>query len=182
MSNKQVSTLTLSATARSAIVAAYVEALSTNESTGSLVTQVCDVARKYTKGEAFSDEARSAIVSDIARARGWKGASAKSRCSEVNVVLKAHATLPEAIESYRTKAKRCQWHDSMKLARRLNAGDTIAQAVRAAFTTSDKPKGTPSGRVAGALKAWHKAEPRKRDAILKAAALLGLKLGIKVDA
>lgn len=180
MSNKQA--MTLSATARSAIVAAYVEALSTNESTGSLVTQVCDVARKYTKGEDLSDADRSAIVMDIAKARGWKGKSIKARSSEVNVVLKAHAELPEAIDAYRAKAKRCQWHDSMKLARRLNAGDSIAQAVKAAFVSGGKPKGTPSGRVAGALKAWHKAEPRKRDAILQAAALLGLKLGIKVDA
>lgn len=173
---------TLSSTARSAIVSSFVEALSANESTGSLVTQVCDVARKYTKGEDFSDEDRSAIVADISKARGWKGASAKSRCSEVNVVLKAHASLPEAIESYRTKAKRCQWHDSMKLARRLNAGDTIGQAVKAAFTKSESGTVSPSGRAAGALKAWFKAEPRKQKAIMEAAALLGLKLGVKLDA
>ena len=172
----------LSATARSAIVAAYIDALSANESTGSLVTQVCDVARKYTKGEAFSDDARTAIVADIAKARGWKGPSLKSRASEVNVVLKAHAQLPEAIDAFRTKAKRVQWHDSMKLARRLNAGDSIAAAVRAAFTKSEGSKVSPSGRTAGALKAGYKAEPRKRDAILKAAELLNLKLGIKLDA
>lgn len=173
---------TLTSTARSAIVSSFVEALSANESTGSLVTQVCDVARKYTKGEDFSDEDRSAIVADIAKARGWKGPSMKSRCSEVNVVLKAHASLPEAIESFRTKAKRCQWHDSMKMARRLNAGDSITQAVKAAFTKQESSTSTPSGRAAGALKAWFKAEPRKQKAILEAAALLGLKLGVKLDA
>lgn len=174
---------TLSTTARSAIVSSFVDALSANESTGSLVTQVCDVARKYTKGEDISDEDRSAIVSDIAKARGWKGASAKSRTSECNVVLKAHATLPEAIDAYRAKAKRVQWHDSMKLARRLNAGDSVTQAVKAAFATgTQSKKSTPSGRVAGALKAWFKDEPRKQKAILEAAALLGIKLGVKLDA
>lgn len=181
MSTKQ--SASLSTTARSAIVSSFVDALSANESTGSLVTQVCDVARKYTKGEEISDDDRSAIVTDIAKARGWKGKSAKSRMSEVNVVLKAHNTLPEAIEMYRAKAKRVQWHDSMKLARRLNAGDTIAQAVKAAFTTGGSSgQTTPSGRVAGALKSWFKAEPRKQKAILEAAALLGIKLGVKLDA
>jgi len=143
---------------------------------------VCDTARKYLKGAAISDEDRAAIVSDIAKARGWKGPSLRSRTSEVNVVLKAYNTLPEAIEMYRAKAKRVQWHDSMKLARRLNAGDTIAQAVRAVLTKGNSKQITPSGRVAGALKAWFKAEPRKQKAILEAAALLGLKLGVKLDA
>jgi hypothetical protein len=175
--------LTLSTTARSAIVASYVDALSANESTGSLVTQVCDVARKYTKGADIAEEDRSAIVADISKARGWKGKSAKSRCSEVNVVLRAHASLPEAIEAYRAKAKSVQWHDSMKLARRINAGDSITQAVKAAFVSGGSgAKVSPSGRTAGALKAWYKAEPRKREAILKAAELLNIKLGIKLDA
>lgn len=173
---------TLTATARSAIVSSFVDALATNESTGSLVTQVCDVARKYTKGADISDEDRSAIVSDIAKARGWGKNVLKQRASEVNVVLKAHASLPEAIDAFRTKAKRCQWHDSMKLARRLNAGDSISAAVRAAFTTKPGGDVSPSGRAAGALKAWFKAEPRKQKAILEAAALLGLKLGVKLDA
>jgi len=176
-------TNTLSTTARSAIVASFVEALAANESTGSLVTQVCNVANKYSKGEALSDEDRSAIVSDIAKARGWKPASAKVRISECNAVLKAAPTLPEAIDAFRERSKgRCQWHDGMKLARRLNAGDSITAAVKAAFTTKPGADVSPSGRVAGALKAWFKAEPRKQKAILEAAALLNIKLGVKLDA
>lgn len=173
----------LTSTARSAIVSSFVDAIAHNETSGSLVTQVCDVARKYLKGEAMGDEDRSAIIADIAKARGWKGASVKSRGSECNVVLKAYADLPEAIESYRTKAKRCQWHDSMKLARRINAGDSISKAV--AFALKAGKSGapvSPSGRVAGALKAWFKAEPRKQKAIMEAAALLNIKLGVKLDA
>lgn len=174
---------TLTSTARSAIVSSFVDALSANESTGSLVTQVCDVARKYLKGEAMADEDRTSIIADISKARGWKGASAKARHSEVNIVLKAYADLPEAIETLRTKAKRCQWHDSMKLARRINAGDTIAKAVAFATKAGSAGKVTsPSGRVAGALKAWFKAEPRKQKAIMEAAALLNIKLGVKLDA
>lgn len=173
----------LTGTARSAIVSSFVEALTTNESTGSLVTQVCDTAHKYLKGADMSDDDRKAIVADITKAKGWKGASVKARSSECNVVLRAYAKLPEAIQAYRNKARRVQWHDSMKLARRLNAGDSIAAAVRSAFTTgTQSKKSTPSGRVAGALKAWFKSVPAKRDAILKAAALLNIKLGVKLDA
>ena len=159
----------LTSTARSAIVASYVEALSANESTGSLVTQVCDVARKYLKGAEIAEDDRSAIVADISKARGWKGASAKSRTSEVNVVLRAYASLPEAIDAFRAKAKRVQWHDSMKLARRINAGDSITQAVKAAFTTGGASKGTPEGRAAGALSAlYDHLTGAKRAALVKA--------------
>ena len=72
---------TLSATARSAIVSTYITALNTAENTGALVTQVCDVANKYTKGEALNDEDMTAIVGGIARERGWKGPALKSRTS-----------------------------------------------------------------------------------------------------
>jgi len=158
MSSKQ--SLTLSTAARSAIVASYVKALDAHETSGSLVTQVCDTAHKYLKGEEIPEEDRKAIVADIARAKGWKGASAKSRMSECNVILRAYAKLGEAIEAFRTKAKRMQWHDAMKLARRLNAGDTIAQAV--AYAMKKKPgnknTSTPKGRVASALKAWYTSE------------------------
>jgi hypothetical protein len=164
-------------------VSSFVDALSANESTGSLVTQVCDVARKYLKGEAMADEDRTSIIADISKARGWKGPSAKSRTSECNIVLKAYADLPEAIDALRTKAKRCQWHDSMKLARRINAGDSISKAVAFALKAgSSGERVSPSGRTAGALKAWFKAEPRKQKAILEACALLGIKLGVKLDA
>lgn len=176
-------TNTLSTTARSAIVSSFVDALSANESTGSLVTQVCDTARKYLKGSEFMDEDRKAVISDIAKARGWKPNVMKQRTSEVNVVLKAYASLPEAIEAFKRKSSKCQWHDSMKLARRINAGDTVAQAVKAAFTQKEANKATASGRTAGALKAWFKeANATKREAILKAAELLNIKLGVKLDA
>jgi len=67
----------------------------------------------------------------------------------------------------------------MKLARRINAGDTIAQAVAFAMRKGSGTVVPPSGRVASALKAWALQEPRKIDAIRKAAAILGLKLKIE---
>src|ERR1044072_8113355 len=104
---KPTQTIGLSNTARTAIVASYVEALSNAENTGALVTQVCDVANRYTKGEVISDEDMTAIVGGIARERGWKGPALKSRASEVRVVLRASNTLPEAIKAFRNRADKC---------------------------------------------------------------------------
>lgn len=170
---------TLSTTARSAIVSSYVKALDAHETSGSLVTQVCETAMRYMKGEEIPEEDRKAIIADIASAKGWKGASAKSRMSECNVVLRAYAKLNDAAEAFRAKAKRMQWHDVMKLARRLNAGDSVQKAVSFAMRKGSGTVVPPSGRVASALKAWAKDEPRKIDSIRKAAAILGLKLKIE---
>lgn len=177
----------LSNTARTAIVASYVEALSNAENTGALVTQVCDVANRYTKGESISDEDMTAIVGGIAKERGWKGPALKSRASEVRVVLRASATLPEAIKGFRNRADKCDWHTSMKLARCINKGESVQKAINMvhnAQKSGGQSKGaTPQGRTAGALKAWWKlAKGEKKTAILRAAEILGLKLGVKLDA
>jgi hypothetical protein len=177
---------TLSTTARSAIVSTFVHALTTAENTGNLVTQVCETANKYLKGAEISDADMSSIGHDIAKARNWKGPAARSRLSEVRVVLRASSTLPEAIKAYASKASKCDWHTSMKLARCLNRGESVKTAVSSAFvsnTTKQTSKSTPQGRTAGALKSWFKlAKGDKKTAILKAAEILGLKLGVKLDA
>ena len=178
----KASAIVLTTAARSAIVSAFVAALNTAENTGGLVHTVCEVVSRATKGNALSDADSKAIVTDISRAKGWKGDSAKARESEVRVVLKASDKLPDAIEAFRAKTKGCTWHNSMSLARSINKGKTIPQAVTLVANKSPGANGTPEGRVAGALKAWHKASPRKRDAIVQAAAILNIKLGIKLDA
>lgn len=170
--------MTLSSTARSAIVSTYITALNTAENTGALVTQVCDVANKYTKGEALNDDDMTAIVGGIARERGWKGPALKSRASEVRVVLKAAHTLPEAIKGFHHKAGKCDWHTSMKLARCINRGEKVKDAIAHTYANKSQSKGsTPQGRTAAALKAWFKeAKGEKRTAIVKAAELLNLKI------
>lgn len=175
-------TVTLSSTARSAIVSTFVSAISSAENSGSLVTQVCDAANKYARGEQIAESDISAIGSAVAKERGWKGRSLKSRLSEVRVVLRSYATLPEAIEAFIAKAKSCDWHTSMKLARRLNKGDSVKQAVAAAFEKNGQSKkSTPQGRTAAGLKAWYKvARPDKQKLILQVADMLGLRLGVKV--
>lgn len=170
--------LTLSATARSAIVNTYITALASAENTGALVTQVCDVANKYTKGESLSDDDMTAIVGAISRERGWKGPAAKSRCSEVRVVLKASTQLPEAIKGFHKRVGKCDWHTSMKLARCINKGAKIAQAITQTMASkTQSAKSNPPGRAAAALKAWFAiAKGDKKVAIMKAAEILNLKI------
>lgn len=171
--------------ARNAVVATFVNVLSSHETSGNIVTQVCNTAAKWFKGEEIDAATRASIITDIAVARGWKGDSVKVRSSECNAVLKAYTSLPEAVKLFANKNHGAvQWHNSLSLARQINKGESVTNAVKNAL--SNKPagnKGTPSGRVAGALKAWFKdARPDKKAAILKAADLLGIKLGIKLDA
>lgn len=179
MSTKKIPTSahnTLNTSARNAIVSSFCDALDTAENTGGLITQVCETARKFLRGNEIEKEDINEIVNDIARARNWKDNVLRSRASEVRVVLRACNQLGEAISVYSRRAKKCDWHTSMKLARRLNAGDSITQAVSAAFTkSSQSPKSTPQGRTAAALKAWFaEARGTKRDAIIKAISLLNL--------
>ncbi len=170
MSNK------ITASVHNNIVKAFVGALTSVETSGSLVTQVCDVARKALGGDEIPADARKLIVTDIAEARGWKDKALKARSSEVNVVLKAYNTLGEAVSLFTKKNNgKCQWHDSMKLARRINAGDSPQQAVAAAFAKGESKAVNPAGRVAGALKAWYNvAKGDKKAKILKACELLGI--------
>jgi hypothetical protein len=169
----------LSATARTAIVSSYVNALDSHENSGSLLTQVCETANKYTRGESLSEEDQKAIAAGVSSEKGWKGKTAASRESEVRVILRASAELPEAIEVFTTKNKRCDWHTGMKLARRLNKGDNIAKAVKhvmqAIANGGQGAKANPAGRTAAALKAWFAAaRGEKKQAIRKAFELLGL--------
>lgn len=178
----------LNTSARGAIVRAFAEAFESAENTGSVVTQVCNVARKHIGEGVMTDGDTSAIVSGVVAARGWKGDAVKSRSSEVRTILGAHRELPAAIDGFRSRMHVCNWHQAVKLARELraakgNVSKAVQNAIKSAKSAGQSKGSTPQGRTAAALKAWFKAaKSDKRDAILKAANLLGLKLGIKVEA
>lgn len=172
MKTKQTSAL--STTAVSAIAASFCDALSANENTGSLLHTLCETTLKYTRGEALAESDRINIVARIVKERGWKGASADARKSECNVILKAAHLLPEAIKAFRKRADKCQWHDGMALARKINGGKSPSAAVSALLTKKKADAANYSGRVAGALKSWWANVPRKRADIEKAAKVLNL--------
>lgn len=163
----------LSTTARSAIVSTFVDALSTNESTGSLVTQVCDVARKYLKGDPVSADDSASIEQSIAKARGWGRNVMKQRTSEVRAVLRSYGHLPEAIKTFRDRTKRCQWTDALKMARKIAKGASVAQAVTFASKKGNGAVSNPVGRLAGAFATcFDELSGAKRRALVEAARVL----------
>lgn len=174
--------MTLKSTSKSAIVSAFVHAMTTVDSTGSLVTQVCNVARKHGADQLTKPD-QDLIIQDIASQRGWGENVIRQRSSEVRTILKSCAALPEAIELLTKKAGSCNWHSAMKLARRVVAGDSIKQAVATVFEKgASEPKAAhPAGRVAAGLKAWFKqSKSDKRAVIVKATQLLST-IGLKLE-
>jgi hypothetical protein len=154
---KQSIAAALTGAAKSAIAATFADALTKRDTSGSLVTQTCETARKYAKGATLLDTDVDSVANDVASIKGWSGASARSRISECKVVLRAYNKLPEAVSEFTKKnAGKCQWHDSMKLARKLNEGLSVNAAIQWIADNAGGNKALPKARVAGALKAWIK--------------------------
>lgn len=171
MKSAKSTAIVLSTSARSQIVSAYVAGLNATENTGSLLHTVCEIGAKHLKGAAMSDDDIKHVSQGIANAKGWKGASLAARISETRVILRALHVLPDALKEMKDRADGCTWHDGMKLARKLNAGKSIAQAVTFAIKGGGKkgPKGTPEGRAVGALSAlFDELKGAKRKALVAA--------------
>lgn len=177
----------LNTSARGAIVRAFTDAFDNAENTGSMVTHVCNVAAKFINGPLIDDD-YAAVVNGVAQARGWKGPSLKARASEVRTILSTHEQLPSAIDQFKARMGVCNWHQAVRLGREIRKADgnvskAVNSAVKSAKSGGQSKGSTPQGRTAAALKAWFKsAKSDKRDLILKAAQMLGLKLGLKVEA
>jgi hypothetical protein len=171
-------------TGHNAIVAAFVSAYETAENTGSKLADVCKLANATYKGKEIPEDEAQSMAQMIADARGWSGDTSKVRRSEICKVFSVYNTLPEGITTVREKRGSCNWRDALKLATCLKKNDGKLKDALAAFEEQGEGnKSTPQGRAAGALKGWYKvAKGDKRAKILEAANLLGLKLGIKLDA
>jgi hypothetical protein len=170
---KTIQFAVLSDTARSAISGEYSVVLQEHLSSGNLITRVCTTINKYAKGRVLSDDDCDVITGEIAKARKWEGTSAKMRRSECKIVLKTAHVLPEAVEMYRAKKGHAQFHECMKIARKLREGLSVKESVNFAL----KPPAREivhSRRVAKALQAWGKAESHRVATIEKAAKILGL--------
>lgn len=167
-----------------AIVAAFVSAYETAENTGSKLGEVCKIANATYKGREVPKEDAENIAQALCDARGWDGATAKVRKSEARKVLSVYTLLPEGINAVRESVGACNWRDALKLATCISKHEGKLKPALAEFKKAPKGGGKgPQGRVAGALKAWYKeARGEKKQKILEAAALLNIKLGVKLDA
>lgn len=163
-------------TARSAMVSAISSALDDVGATGSLMCGIADTARKHYKGEDIPADDVSAIAEQVAAAQKWNAISRQSRISEVRVILRACAKLPQYLKALGERMDKYTWHDSMKLARRVNKGDSIAAAC--AFVKSGKGGDShtsvnPKGRAAGALsQLFDHVKGARRDTVRKAVKML----------
>lgn len=164
----------LNTSTRSRLTAAFTTAYEAKENTGSHLHTVCEIAAKA--GE-MDKEDHDAIAESVAAARKWKDKTRDSRMSEVRVILRASAKLPDAITALAAKGQR-EWHVVMRAARKLAKGKSVKEAV--AFALEGGGSGSsvpPSGRVASALKLWFgSTKGQKRADIIKAADLLGLSI------
>jgi hypothetical protein len=171
-------------TGRDAVVVAFIDAYATAENTGGKIAQVCALARTTYSGDDVPKEDADYIADSIAKQREWTGDTAKVRKSEVRRVLSVYSVLGEGITAVRTKLGSCDWRAALRLATLLKKHEgKLKPALTAFYVSGESRKANPAGRAAGALKGWYKvAKGDKRAAILKAAEMLGLKLGIKVEA
>lgn len=159
---------------RRRIATAFCSALDNVSNTGSIVTQVCDVARSIMRGKPIPDADMDSIIADIAAARKWKGPALKVRSSEARTVLATYAELPEAIKAAQDKGA-CNWHFALKMARLIKRGKSATAAVSAARKASTRAEVPIEGRIAALLKRMVKDSPRKLSKAAAAWDALGLK-------
>lgn len=162
-------------TARTAMVNAISTALDGVGSTGALMTDIADTARKHYKGEEIPKDDVESIASSVAESQGWNAAARIARTSEIRVILRACAKLPAYLKAATEKMDSFTWHDAMKLARRVNAGDSIPAAVAFVRGTKKAPHTSvnPKGRAVGALSLlFDSVKGERRDTVRKALKML----------
>jgi hypothetical protein len=168
-------------TGRDAIAVALAAAYDAAANTGSRIGEVCALASTAYKGGEIPADDVEHIVTKVADAREWDGATLKVRSSEVRKVLGVYSTLPEGIARVREKSGGCNWQGALRLATLLKKHENkLKPALAAFYAKSEADKANYAGRASKALKAWYEnARGDKRAKILSAAELLGLTLGVK---
>lgn len=147
------------------VATAVAKVYDTVENSGSVVTQCVTAARQVYRGKAIPKLDLSYIADNVARIRRWSAASLKQRKSEVRVVLRAYARLPEAIKLYTAKSQTFTWHDAIKLARCLGAEPSMIQALKRMNAKSASKKTTPGSIIAAAVSRIMNAETGARSLV-----------------
>jgi uncharacterized protein YqeY len=161
------------------VAAALANGFASVEGSANIMEAICKTVATAYKGKEIPSEDQTAIVERMVQERGdaWQESTAASRKTDARRVLETYTTLPEAISIVR-KDGPCSWRDAMALARLLVKHEgNVKDAVKGFTAESSPKKKNPSGKVAGALKAWFKvAKGDKRADIIKAATILGLQI------
>lgn len=136
---------TINRNAVNAISSAIAKGLAEVNGTGSLLTQVCKIAFSMFKGKAIPKPDMLAILDDLTRRMGWKGATADVRRSEYRSVLMQYHVLPEAMSAFAKRTNRCSWHDGIALSRLLKS-NSVTKAVAKHATRGGKKAEAPKSR------------------------------------
>ena len=124
----------------SKVASVAITAYTANGKTGDLLLTVCTKAQSVFKGEPIVKAAAIRIASSICKAMGWKAAqTVKNRQSEMVAVLGNYVELQQASEKYRKTADAFSFHNAITLARLLNKGKTVTQAVTALKANAKGP-------------------------------------------
>lgn len=151
----------LSSSDRSGIARSVAEAIGTIGKSGSVVTQVCEAARKAANGVALSQDDIDSICTDVSKSAHMQALNKRNRentLSRWRTVLAVYSSVPEASAQLQAKLGRCSWHESMALAAFLKRGKTVSEAVKGVL---DRANGKGSER----------AEPANATEAKKAAAM-----------
>lgn len=159
------------------IVNAFAEAYAEVENSGGRVQNICAMANIRYRGHEVPVSDAKFIAYEIAKRREWEGDTAKVRRSEIRRVLAVYSVLSPAIIAVREKAGACDWRGALRLATLLRQHDGKVRPAVAAFFGQEARRASPKSRTESVLRSWYRrAKGEQRTAILKAAALLGLRV------
>ena len=183
----QTSEAKINRNAVTAIATTIAKGLATVNGTGSLLTQVCKVARSMFKGKPIPKVDIDAILDDLVSRMGWKGPTADVRRSEYKSVLAQYDKLEEAMEAFKKRSGKCTWHDGIALSRLLKSNPpskaAIAHGKRGHSGTTTPghkvPRADAKKRVAVSVKSLlklTKLEREFRDALAELCGEFGIKI------
>ncbi len=173
---KSKTTVNASAIETGTAIAKYLSAQ--DDTCKNMVENICQhLTEKYPSGHVETDGVSDVetIVTTIADARGWPQQNGKdtrsrtSRKSEVRAVILAFWELPLASEIWREKATSYEWHDAVRIARRLpKVNNNCERAVNAVL--QDKRDKTqkqtdPRTTVKNFLDKFQRLQTRNKDLI-----------------
>ena len=110
MANQTKVVAELSSSDRSGIARSVAEAIAEIGKSGSVITQVCAVAKKAAGGHALSQDDIDSITADVAKSPALQALNKRNRdntLSRWRTVLAVYSQVPEATESLRAKLGRC---------------------------------------------------------------------------
>lgn len=129
---KTVATKELNAKERKELVRTFVTTYAAVAVSGEAISVALaqQVAKITGKARAIDAPSLDAVVGEVAQARKWSDATIPVRKSEIATLLYAVPELPALCAGFKKKTGGLQWHNTVSMARRVKAGDSVETAVK----------------------------------------------------